>query len=366
MQNPTVSFVVPCYKLAHLLPECINSILSQTYGDFEILIMDDCSPDNTVEVAQSYQDARIKYIRNDPNLGHICNYNKGISLACGRYVWLISADDYLRKPYVLERYVGLLDKHPKVGYVFCPGLGVRDRVETRVLGRYSARGDCDRIISGHILLKKLLRGNFVLTPSGMVRRECYDSISHFPVNMPWAGDWYLWCLFALYYDVGYFAEPMLCYREHHDLSMTSKLLGDSLDANAIEEIAISWDIKRKAQEGGFSRIEKRCLSGVAHSYARAMASERYRESSFFMNFELMEESLQRNTPSETERNWVRSRVYTNVGNQYYWQGNLASAKKFYQVALDKNPCMIATYIKRLLLSLGKRGDQIRKTLLSFR
>ena len=66
MQNPTVSFVVPCYKLAHLLPECINSILGQTYSDLEVLIMDDCSPDNTAEVARSFNDLRVKHIRNDP------------------------------------------------------------------------------------------------------------------------------------------------------------------------------------------------------------------------------------------------------------------------------------------------------------
>lgn len=69
MRPPTVSFIVPCYKLAHLLPDCVNSILSQTYRDFEVLIMDDCSPDNTPQVAQSFPDPRVTHIRNDPNLG---------------------------------------------------------------------------------------------------------------------------------------------------------------------------------------------------------------------------------------------------------------------------------------------------------
>jgi glycosyltransferase involved in cell wall biosynthesis len=94
--SPTVSFVVPCYKLAHLLSDCVDSILGQTYREFEVLIMDDCSPDNTPEVARSFQDARVKYIRNPTNLGHLHNYNKGIGLSQGKYVWLISADDYLR------------------------------------------------------------------------------------------------------------------------------------------------------------------------------------------------------------------------------------------------------------------------------
>ena len=75
---PKVSFIVPCYKLAHLLQECVTSILEQTYEDFEIFIMDDCSPDSTPDVAKSFTDSRICYVRNEINLGNIKNYNKGI------------------------------------------------------------------------------------------------------------------------------------------------------------------------------------------------------------------------------------------------------------------------------------------------
>ena len=118
MNPPTVSFIVPCYKLAHLLPDCVHSILMQTYRDFEVLIMDDCSPDATPQVAQSFQDPRVKHIRNDPNLGHLRNYNHGIGLSRGKYIWLISADDFLRRPYILQRYVELMENHPQIGFTF--------------------------------------------------------------------------------------------------------------------------------------------------------------------------------------------------------------------------------------------------------
>ena len=58
------------------------------------------------------------------------NYNKGISLSRGKYVWLISADDYLRRSYILQRYVEIMEKHPRIGYIFCPGVGVINGVET--------------------------------------------------------------------------------------------------------------------------------------------------------------------------------------------------------------------------------------------
>src|SRR5438067_4592288 len=168
MKNtPTVSFIVPCYKLGHLLPDCVNSILGQTYADFEILIMDDCSPDSTPEVAASFCDNRVKHVRNNPNLGHLKNYNKGIQMARGKYVWLISADDYLRRPYVLQRYVEVMEKNPRVGYTFCPGVCVRDGEEAEVLG-YSVYANRDAVIKGQEFLHSLLDKNIVIAASALV------------------------------------------------------------------------------------------------------------------------------------------------------------------------------------------------------
>jgi glycosyltransferase involved in cell wall biosynthesis len=366
MQKPTVSFVVPCYNLAHFLPECINSILLQTYEDFEILIMDDCSPDNTREVSARFQDQRIRYIRNEPNLGHLRNYNKGIRLSRGKYVWLISADDYLRKSYITEKYVTLLDRNPKIGYVICPGLGVRDGVETRVLGAYGSNKDRDRIIPGRDFLKRLLHSNVVLTPSAMVRRECYEKVSFFPENMPWAGDWFLWCLFALYYDVGYFADHMLCYREHHDLSMTHILSRERLEACAAEEISIPWFVRKRALEARLAKIAKECLGGVADTYGRIMASERYLQAGCAMDFRQIETSIRQHITSESDINWVCARVWASGANYLYWQGELGLARKYYDEALRRNALMPSVHLKRLLLTLGKQGDKIRKAILSSR
>src|SRR5262245_60086033 len=127
---PRVSFVVPCYRFGHLLADCVGSILSQSFPDLEVLIMDDCSPDETPEVASRLStDPRVRHIRNDKNIGHLRNYNRGLSIARGEYLWLISADDRLRRPYVVERFVRLLDAHPDVGYVFCPVLRFTDERE---------------------------------------------------------------------------------------------------------------------------------------------------------------------------------------------------------------------------------------------
>jgi glycosyltransferase involved in cell wall biosynthesis len=367
--TPMVSFVVLCYKLAHLLPECVNSILSQTYSDIEVLIMDDCSPDNTEEVARSFQDRRVRYVRNDQNLGVLRNENEGVRLSRGKYVWIISADDYLRKPYILQRYVELMERHPRVGYVICSGVGVRDGRETGVLPHSKYRNR-DAIVPGHVFLKKLLYTNVVLAPSAMARRECYEKIGTYPLNatfgekkidMVWASDWYVWCAFALSFDVAYFAEPMVCYREH-DLSITSMITKkETIDQCAAADIAVPWLTRRKADEAGLKELSQECLRAAAHEYARHGGAKRYRGAESCMSLEEFEDSLCRSTESESERDWIRARFYAAKGNASFTQEDLAEAKRFYLRSLKKDPLQLAIYA-RLFLSLGKHGILARRAL----
>jgi glycosyltransferase involved in cell wall biosynthesis len=365
MSDPKVSFVIPCYKLAHLLPECIRSILSQTFQDFEILIMDDCSPDITPEVARSFNDLRVKHVRNDPNLGHLRNYNRGISLSKGKYIWLISADDYLRKPYVLEKYVRIMEANPRLGYAFCPGFGVLNGHETQLVGVCPMRKQEDSILAGHTLLRRLLLWNFVLAASGLVRRDCYEQNGAFPLDMPWVGDWYLWCLFALHHDVAYFSEPMVCYRTH-ELSMTKKLFREDVAGCCEEELRVLWTIKRKADEAGFRRISKYCLGAVAEIYAKSVATRRYGMTEPVFTVEQFERSISERTKDEFERKRIRSRAYAEIANQYYWQGDIAKAKVFYKAAVGLDFRMGRVHLKRFLLALGKSGEALRKTIFSFR
>lgn len=363
MQNPAVTFIIPCFKLAHLLRECVDSILGQTFGDLEILIMDDCSPDQTPEVAGSYRDPRVKHIRNEPNLGHLRNYNKGISLARGKYVWLISADDYLRTPYVLQRYLEVLEKHPEVGYAFCPGTCVSNRptseVARWVLQGQKVYGDRDRIIRGHALLKTLLFGNTIVSASGLVRRQCYEKISVFPLNMPWAGDWYLWCVFALFHEVAYFAEPMVCYRDH-DSSMTTSLMQNRAAACAAEEVEILFTLKSRADEAGLGAISEMCLQALANHYMQSRRRAAQETMDPRVTLDPFEKSLCQNGVSEAERDWICARLCARIGDDQYWRGDLATARESYRAGLHRDPWMPRVHAKNLLLSLGKFGDLVRR------
>lgn len=107
MSQPLVSVVLPTYKRAHLLAQAIRSVLDQTHANLELIVVDDSSPDNTAAVVQSFDDPRIRYVKNDPNLKLPRALNRGFSLARGDYLtW--TSDDNLLVPTAIEKMAGVL------------------------------------------------------------------------------------------------------------------------------------------------------------------------------------------------------------------------------------------------------------------
>jgi GT2 family glycosyltransferase len=117
--SPKVSIIVPCYKLAHLLPDALDSVLAQPYQDWECLVMDDASPDNTKKVVASYhrKDSRIKYARNKTNEYLSTTLNHGIAITSGKYVLPLDADNMLGKN-ALTPLVEALDKEPALDVAY--------------------------------------------------------------------------------------------------------------------------------------------------------------------------------------------------------------------------------------------------------
>jgi glycosyltransferase involved in cell wall biosynthesis len=356
--NPKVTFLVPCYRLSHLLPECVNSILSQTYQDYEILIMDDCSPDDTPKVAVSFKDSRVIHVRNPVNLGNIANYNKGISLARGSYIWLISADDRLRKPYVLERYVDLMEKNPNVGYVFCAVVGLVNGQETDVLP-FVYHGTEDKILDGKKFLRGLLNGNSISAPSAMVRKSCYDQISVFPI-MPFAGDWYLWCVFALHTDVAYFAEPMVNYRSH-DLNLTKVIRKSDRRTSPRDEFAVLWRLREDARKAECPEIIRACDESIITRYASKLepSDEQYSERD-------LRDSLAEFAENPSVAKSMLAQVLATVGNNCYRKGDISAALDGYRKTLRLDSWQPGIWIRMLLLGLGRPGKWVRLRLATHR
>jgi glycosyltransferase involved in cell wall biosynthesis len=113
MTPPRVSVVLCVYNQADYLPEAMGSILGQTLTDLELIVVDDGSTDSSPEVIHRFTDPRIRYVRNERNLGHASSLNRGCALARGRYLAIMDSDD-ISLPERLARQADFLDAHPDV------------------------------------------------------------------------------------------------------------------------------------------------------------------------------------------------------------------------------------------------------------
>lgn len=362
--NPKVTFIVPCYNLGHLLSACVESILAQTCEDYEVLIMDDCSPDNTPEIAQALEkrDPRVKHIRNTPNLGHLANYNKAINLARGAYIWLISADDYLRTPYVLSRFVELMDRHSNVGYVFCPTMRVDESTETGIM-TFTAPQSKDTIFRGHeFLLRHLLEADCVPAPAAMARKKCYTELSMFPLDLPYSGDWYLWSLFALYSDVGYFAEPMVC-RRFHGGNISKVFYRDAVKVFFANNLAVPIRIRDKAEQEGHLNIVERCKLSIATVSAQHMIPPKPEDPvQAHMSPEDLDEFLRGRVGTPKAEKEIRSLVFSQIGDHFFEQRDFAQSRVYYQLAVNEDRKLGALWLKYALGRLGTPGLVVREAL----
>jgi tetratricopeptide (TPR) repeat protein len=345
--EPKVSFIVPCYNLAHFLTDCVNSILSQTCGDFEILIMDDCSPDNTPEVAALFKDPRVIHIRNEPNLGNIRNYNKGIELSRGRYLWLISADDCLRSRDVLQKYVDLLDNRPEVGFVFCPTMSLVNGEEVGVDGWTTWPGDKDQIISGREVVRRSAYACAVAAPAGIVRKECYARKGLFRTDLPRTSDYYLWAMFATMSDAGYFAEPMVYYRQHPS-SMETTATQQQPVSLFEEKMRALWTVKKEVEEAGIQGVSADFHRGLTREYTWRLVDMEIEKAPYGRTWDAAIKEIRDNASGEKEAEEILQLIragwtsalatgYAWKGAGYYQRGQFDKAIAAFRSSLSLNP-----------------------------
>src|SRR5438093_1473162 len=114
MRQPTATILLPTYNAAAWLGGAIDSLLGQSYRDFELLVIDDGSTDQTPSLLNTYKDDRIRVLRHEHNSGLIASLNHGIDVAKGKFIARMDADD-VSHPRRLERQLAFLERHPEVG-----------------------------------------------------------------------------------------------------------------------------------------------------------------------------------------------------------------------------------------------------------
>jgi glycosyltransferase involved in cell wall biosynthesis len=204
---PLISIILPVYNGQEFLKKTISSVLNQSFNNFEFLIIDDHSSDNSLNIINSFQDSRIKLIKNNSNQGQILTENKGLNIAKGKYIARIDQDDIFL-PKKLEKQINFLEKNPKITGIGTWAIHINEK---------------DKIIkkiktptSNKEIIKVLLYNNPIFHPSVMFRKKEILELGSYNHKKKYTEDYALWCqLLTSGYKLSNIPEYLTQYRIHN-------------------------------------------------------------------------------------------------------------------------------------------------------
>ena len=225
---PTISVIIPNYNHAPYLKERIDSVLNQTYQDFEVIILDDKSTDNSKDVIEQY--------RNHPKISHIIyneinsgstfkQWEKGIELATGEWIWIAESDDWCEYS-LLENLTATFNNSPKIGLSYC--MSVFYNIDENTQSAQNSTSHVQELIkSDEFILNKLFPFNTVINASAVIfKKDLYYKVSKEYTHYKLAGDWFFWAEISQHCDVAVCGKYLNYFRQHDiKVSMNTKKRG---------------------------------------------------------------------------------------------------------------------------------------------
>jgi glycosyltransferase involved in cell wall biosynthesis len=219
---PSVSVIMPCFNHARFLVDSVQGILAQTHRDLELIIIDDCSSDNSWEVmaALAKTDARIKTIRHKRNLGASRSRNDGMRMSVGALIGFCDADD-IWEPSKLEVQILLLDNNLNFDMT-CSDAVIIDEDGQPAKRRFSEQFPPPNVAAAELFFVLVL-SNFINTQTVLMRRECLATAGYFDEKIKWVEDWWYWINISRQHRILYCEQPLARYRVHsHSTGVTQK------------------------------------------------------------------------------------------------------------------------------------------------
>ncbi|MEF3692463.1 MAG: glycosyltransferase [Candidatus Moraniibacteriota bacterium] len=235
---PKVSIIIPSYNHEKYIKDCIGSVLNQTFQDFEIIITDDGSTDNTVAEIKKFKDGRIKLFCFGKNKGASVAVNNCIANSIGEYIAIINSDDvYVSDK--LEKQVDFLEKNNNVGAVLSYISAIDERgndiLDDKIFNfRHFDRGNRTK----YEWLQLFFSGeNGLAQPSTLIRRSCYFETGMYDERFAQVPDWDFWIRFCMKYDLHVISERLVKYRVRDN--------NQNISANRPEKnVRINWEISQ--------------------------------------------------------------------------------------------------------------------------
>ncbi len=268
-----VSVVIPTWNCAPWLPACLGSVFAQTWRDFEVVVVDDGSTDDTAEALGPWvQD--IRYIR-QPNRGVAAARNAAIGASSGEWIALLDADD-LWAPHKLERQIAAFDANPRAGLV-CSDFSI----EPAVASYFRERGGYD---TGRVF-SRIVRDCFIFTSTVMLRRSLLDELGPFDESISYCDDYNMWLRAALRTEVATVPEVLCMKRERAGnarsfdattacwIGALRNLFTQTPDMSAAERRLVRGEIARLERSFGRHCLSRRQLAKAVVHYSSALSHE---------------------------------------------------------------------------------------------
>jgi len=226
-KKPKVSIIFPSYNHAPFIAEAIESGLVQTYSDFEMIISDDASTDNSAEILSRYQDPRIKLHIFEKNQGATLNGRYMLDCVKGEYVALLNSDDVWTKDR-LQKGVDYLDKHPECGAVFS-WAGLIDE-DSNVIDPCCEIFRQPNRTQAEWIRRLFTGGNCLCHPSMLIRSKAYEIAGRYKLGMRQLPDFYMWVCLLKHYTIHIIPEVLTWHRRfiHTGQNTSSPLLNNSI------------------------------------------------------------------------------------------------------------------------------------------
>lgn len=256
---PLVSVLMPAYNCEAYVLEAVSSMLSQSFADFELLVIDDGSLDSTRKLLESVDDPRLRLVSNERNIGLIGTLNRGLDLATGRYIARMDADD-VSAPERLEKQVFYLEGHPDV------------HVLGSMVNLINEQGMVFGAISGYPtdpdeIHRYLLRECCLIHPSVIFRKDTVKAAGGYAANARHAEDYDLWLRLSVRHKIANLPDKLVSYRMHRDQVSIRNLITQHQVAQRCRRAALK---KRAALGEIVSEIEQVVNANL---WARLTAAE---------------------------------------------------------------------------------------------
>ena len=232
--TPLVSIVLPMYNAGEYIADCIQSILEQTYQNYELIVIDDGSTDSSVAVVESFNDKRINLIRSSHN--YIASLNLGLQRSNGKYIARMDADDRMF-PFRLAEQVATMESHPSI----CVCASYMEIMGSRQITNSGIQGFIPDVKA------MLLLGNFISHPTTMIRSEYLQKTGHnYKPEYIYAEDYKLWVDIALEGGAFYIIpKPLIEYRiSKSQVSATLKIKNELLQELMLQNRNYSNEIEQ--------------------------------------------------------------------------------------------------------------------------